>query len=120
MKSESCNRIEIQGLEVYANVGVPEQERATPQRLLLDVELELGVSFSAMEDCVERTVDYDCLSKDLSEFVAERPRKLIETLAFECANWMTKKHPVVRAKVRVRKFILPETEFVAVVSEVSV
>jgi len=119
MKSESCNCIEVWGLEVFARVGVPDEERANPQRLLLDMELDVNLPFSAMEDDVEKTVDYACLSTELTELAAEQPRKLIETLAFDCANWVMQKYPVIRVRVRVRKFILPETEFVAVVSEIS-
>ena len=109
-------KIEIRSLEVWARVGVPEEERKNLQRLLLDVEVLPQESFAGMRDSIERTVDYAAMTEDLTDFCAKTPRKLIETLAFECAERIVESYPAKEARVRVKKFILPSTEYVAVES----
>lgn len=108
------NEIVIKGLEVMARVGVPDAERKTPQRLLVDVVIESLTPFSVLDDDIARTVDYDTASRRIMALAAERPRRLIETLANEIAGMIVSEFPAARATVEVRKFILPNTECVAV------
>lgn len=108
------NVILIQGLEVFARVGVPEEERARPQRLLVNAVVEPLIAFDELGDEIARTVDYDAASRRLAEIAAERPRKLIETLASEMAGALIGEFPARRAEIEIRKFILPQTEHVAV------
>lgn len=104
----------IQKLEVFARIGVPDEERATAQRLLVNAAIEPLMPFHELEDEITHTVDYDAACRRLVELAAERPRKLIETLAAEMAKTLTTEFPARRAEVEVRKFILPNTEYVAV------
>jgi dihydroneopterin aldolase len=106
--------IEIQGLEVFCRIGVPDEERMAEQRLLLDVSMEPIVPFAELEDSIERTVDYHAVSVGLASLAVARSRRLIETLAQDAADWIVENHAVRSVKVRVRKFILPQTEWVAV------
>lgn len=115
MKGEE---IEVRGLEVFANIGVPASERGERQRLLLDVEIEAEKPFAEMEDEIEATVDYYKVTRGLIVLAAEKPRKLIETLAVDCARWVLENYPARRVAVRVRKFILSEAEWVGVRTEV--
>lgn len=108
------NMILIQGLEVFARIGVPEEERATPQRLLINARIEPLAAFHELNDDIAHTVDYDAASRRLAEVAAERPRQLIETLAAEMAQMLATEFPARRAEIEVRKFILPNTEYVAV------
>jgi len=108
------DRIEIRNLAVHARVGVPETERAEPQKLLVSLEIEPRLSFWAMEDRIENTVDYAAVCETLKTVAAARPRQLIETLAEEMATAVLAEYPVWRLAVEIRKFILPDTEYVAV------
>ena len=82
-EGETDERIEIRRLEVSARVGVPEEERAEPQRLLVSLELIPEAPFGDLHDEISRTVDYYQVARRVRTLVAERPRKLIETLASE-------------------------------------
>lgn len=106
--------IEIKGLEIDTYIGVPEEERQHAQRLLVDVLLQPRRQFGAMADRIEATVDYYELSKQILLWAGERPRLLIETLADEIATRTLKSYPVTEVRVTLRKFILPNTEYVAV------
>ena len=52
------SRISIVDLEVFYRVGVPDAERAQPQRLLLTVEMESDFSAAAKSDSIADTIDY--------------------------------------------------------------
>ncbi len=106
--------IRIHGLEVFHRVGVPEAERARAQRLLLDLEMEVDVTDAAAGDDLSRTIDYSAVSRRLRELGAGREWRLIETLAVEVADVLLHEFGARRARVEVRKFILPEAEYVAV------
>jgi dihydroneopterin aldolase len=117
--SRRRSQIFLEGLAVSCRIGVPEEERATPQELWLDVEIEVTLPFGEMKDEIERTVDYAELARELGDLAAVRPRRLIETLAADCVRHLLAYAIIERARVRVRKKILPETDFVAVIYEES-
>jgi dihydroneopterin aldolase len=112
MKAERI--ISIQALEVMAKVGVPDEERAAPQRLLLDLRFASLTQPEHLNDDITLTVDYAALSQRIQEIVLERPRKLIETLADELAEQLQKEFSLRWVELTIRKFILPQTEWVAV------
>lgn len=108
------DEITIRGLEVMSHVGVPDEERAHPQRLLVDVTFTPRISFESVGDDIRSTVDYYAASQRIVSLAAERPRRLIETLAADIAACVLNEFPAESVDVEVRKFILPNTEYVAV------
>lgn len=110
----SANEILIQGLAVESVIGVPEAERAAPQRLLINATIIPLVPFSELRDDLAQTVDYDAAARRIAALAGERERRLIETLAAEMAEMLVREFPASQATVEVRKFILPQTEYVAV------
>lgn len=100
--------IRLNGLELVCSIGVPDEERAEPQRLTADVELVPSMFFAEAGDDLARTVDYDALSKRLMAVAAERPRRLVETLVHDLACCCVEEFGARRAAVEVHKFILPE------------
>jgi dihydroneopterin aldolase len=108
------DRIIITDLEVFYRVGVPDAERAQPQRLLLSLELELDFTAAAAGDDLSRTVDYFGLTRRLLALGEGRSWKLIETLAVDVAQGVLQDFAVQRVTVEVKKFILPETRHVGV------
>jgi FolB domain-containing protein len=106
--------ITIQDLEVRYCVGVPDAERAQPQRLLLTIVMEHDFGAAAEADDLARTIDYFAVSQRLRRFGEGRSWRLIETLAVEIAELLRSEFGVARVTVEVKKFILPETRWVAV------
>jgi FolB domain-containing protein len=106
--------IEIRGLEVMACVGVPEEERAVPQRLLLDLRFAALDQPADLGDDIAATIDYFDLSRRVVAFAGERPRKLIETLVDELADHLMSAYPIRWIEITVRKFILTDAEWVSV------
>ncbi|HBH26518.1 MAG TPA: dihydroneopterin aldolase [Rhodospirillaceae bacterium] len=90
----------LEGLEILAPVGVHPAERAGPQRLLLDVTLEVE---PPADDAIAQAVDYETLAQDIRSLAAQRHRDLLETLAAEVAA-LARANPGVRGgRVALRK-----------------
>ena len=114
MRHPEQDFIEIRGLRATTHIGVPVAERDKPQELLIDLRFCPKLRFSHMPDAIDAAVDYAAVVERVKKIAAERPRQLIETLADEIATTLLLDYAVTRVEVRVRKFILPETEHVAV------
>jgi dihydroneopterin aldolase len=108
------DQILISQLELSSSVGVPEDERSLPQRLTASLVLEPRRGFDALEDRLENTVDYASLTRIVQQIARGRPRQLIETLAEEIAGQLLVRFPLAAVEVELRKYILPDTEYVAV------
>jgi 7,8-dihydroneopterin aldolase/epimerase/oxygenase len=104
----------IEDLEVHYRVGVPASERAEPQRLLLCVELVHDFTEAAASDDLHRTLDYYAVTRRLLEYGQGRSWRLIETLAVQIAELVLEEFQAATVRVTVKKFILPETRYVAV------
>lgn len=108
------DRIQVQGLRLETRVGVPDEERAEPQEVAIDLLLVPDSRLSGLGDEIGRTVDYYEVTQALARVAAEGERKLIETLAEDLAKAALDFDGVVAVTVTVRKFILPETDWVSV------
>lgn len=108
------NEIIIRKLAVTARVGITEVERQESQQLLINVIITPSKAFTELADDITRTVDYYEVSRRIIHLAGDRPRKLIETLAVEIVDLVLAEFAANRVEVEVRKFILPDTEYVAV------
>jgi len=107
--------IRVVDLEVWAHLGVPDEERAQPQRLLISLEMSVDCfSHAAVADDVSRTVNYFDVAQQVKKLAAERPRKLLETLAEEIATDLLKTFPIKKLTLEIKKFILPDADYVSV------
>ena len=108
------SRISIVDLEVFYRVGVPDAERAKPQRLLLTVEMESDFSKAAQTDAIADTIDYFAVTQRLLKFGEGREWKLIEKLAADVADMILSEFRPQSVTVEVKKFPIPEARHVAV------
>jgi 7,8-dihydroneopterin aldolase/epimerase/oxygenase len=104
----------ISELEVAYQVGVTADERSTPQRLLLSLELSHDFAKAAASDELTATINYDALCRRLSSFGHNREWKLIETLAVDVAEMVLKDFGPLAVVVEVKKFIIPQARYVGV------
>ena len=106
--------ISIVDLEVFLHVGVSDEERAKPQRLLLSVDMELDISSAAMSDRLSRTIDYYNVAQQLLKYGEGRSWKLIERLASEVADEVLSQFQPQSVTVEVKKFPIPQARYVSV------
>ena len=104
-------------LEVHYHVGVPDEERARPQRLLISVEMDADFQKAARWDDLRETIDYYAVSRRILRFGEGRSWLLIERLAVDLAEIILSEFRPARVVVEVRKFILPEARHVSVRTE---
>lgn len=110
----AADRILINGLELPVQIGVPEEERAGWQTLRADLELELVGRVEEFAEDLTATVDYDAVAREVRQLAAEKPRKLIETLAGEIAQALLGRSLISGVSVTIRKRILPGVDDVSV------
>ncbi|MEM7601048.1 MAG: dihydroneopterin aldolase [Verrucomicrobiota bacterium] len=107
--------IHIKGLRLVTTVGVPDEERARPQTVAVNVSITLAKSFKGFDDQLEHTLDYFRVSEELREVASSGERKLIETLAEDLAATVLAFDGVSAVTLEVEKFILADCDSVSVV-----
>ena len=107
--------IRIVDLEVFAHIGVPDAERREPQRLLISLEMGAdSFAHASGTDNLAWTVNYADVAQHVKNQVEKRSRKLLETLAEELASDLLKSFPIRKITVEIKKFILPDAQYVSV------
>jgi dihydroneopterin aldolase len=104
--------IHIEQLELFARVGVPTSERSEPQRLIFNITL--WPKIAELHDDIANTVNYSAVAERVKEFVNQHDYKLIETLAEEMAAHLLAQFNLRKIAVEVRKFVLPDANYVSV------
>ena len=111
------DKIWLYGIDCRCRVGVPEVERAKPQKILIDVGLELDISRAAARDDFRLTADYWAIEKAVRAEAETGERRLVETLAERVAKVVLAKDRKVAAVtviVRKKPAVMPRTREVAV------
>src|SRR6478752_2049114 len=108
-------RIAIVDLEVHYCVGVTDQERAKPQKLLLTVEMNLDFNAAAMTDRVEKTINYQRVADDLLQFGEGRSWRLLEKLVSNIADHVLSEYEPESVYVEAKKFVIPQAGYVSAV-----
>jgi len=106
--------ISIIDLEVFYCVGVTEDERAMPQRLLLSLDMEFDFSSAALSGRIGRTIDYFAVSQRLLKLGENRKWKLIESVATDIADKIILEFRPQNVTVEVKKFAIPAARYVSV------
>jgi FolB domain-containing protein len=114
MSSEVDSKIHISQLELMASIGVPEEERASPQRLTISITIWPTRGGGDLGDDIERTVNYAAVCAETKKYVRDRSDRLIETLADEVSRHLLEVFEIRRITIELRKYILPDVEFVSV------
>jgi 7,8-dihydroneopterin aldolase/epimerase/oxygenase len=107
------SKISIVDLEVFYCLGVPEAERAKPQRLLVSVDLSFDFSAAAISDRLERTINYHEIAQELLKFGEGRSWKLLERLVTNIADTLMIHYKPQVVTVEVKKFPIPQARYIS-------
>ena len=113
-------RIFLRDYEIIASIGIHEFERQNPQRIIVDVSLDLANDMppDTAEDRIETVLDYDFLRDRISEIVEGRHFNLQETLCAEILTTCLQPNKVLAARVSTRKpDVYPDCDSVGVEME---
>ena len=108
------SRISIVDLEVFYCVGLTDEERAKPQRLLITVEMDFDFSLAASSDRIERTINYHTLAQRLLRFGEGKSWRLLEKLVTNLADMILKEFHPQTVTVEIKKFPLSQARYVSV------
>jgi 7,8-dihydroneopterin aldolase/epimerase/oxygenase len=108
------SKITIVDLEVSWCVGVSDEERAKPQRLLVTVDMSLDFSSASVSDRIEKTINYQTVAEGLLKFGDGRSWKLLEKLAANIADWILDEFKPQAVMVEIKKFCVPQAKFISV------
>src|SRR5438552_397884 len=106
--------IRIADLEVFFRVGVSDEERARPQRLLISINLGRELRFADASDDLRKTNDYFAVVQRILGLGEGSEWKLIEALAEEIAAILLEEFGSPGVVVEVKKFIIPQAQSVSV------
>lgn len=104
------DRILVSGLRVETRVGWTDEERARPQVLLVDLDVETEVSAAANSDDLADTVDYGSLISEVARYVSSQEARLLERLAAEVAEMVSAMKGVKSVSVEIAKEVVPVPE----------
>lgn len=98
------DKIRLSGLTCLANIGVLQEERETPQEILVDLVLHADLEVAAQTDDFEKAIDYQELVEQVQRTVQEGHFQLVETLATRLCEQILDDRRIVTVEVAVRKF----------------
>lgn len=106
----------INGLHLATRVGVTPEERATPQRVVVDVVVSTNLAAAGRSDDLRETIDYAALIASVADAVESEEANLLETLAHRIVARVEEIKEATGVTVEVWKEIVPVEEEVDRVS----
>ncbi|MFN7952606.1 MAG: dihydroneopterin aldolase [bacterium] len=97
------SRLRLENLVFWTHLGVGDAERAVPQEISLDLDLEVDTARAAESDSVVDTVDYIEVVERVGALVRASENRLVERLAARIADLVLSDARVSRVQVVLRK-----------------
>jgi 7,8-dihydroneopterin aldolase/epimerase/oxygenase len=93
----------VKDLEIDALLGIYPEEKARPQRIIVNIDLSVKEGNDPTSDDIKNVVSYEIVVKKVERIVAQGHVNLIETLAELIAGACLKDARVMAARVRIEK-----------------
>lgn len=87
------DKVRIEGLEVFANHGVYEEETKLGQKFVVSVTLYADLRRAGETDELENTIDYDAVCHTIDSYLREHTFKLLEAAAEGLAGQLLMEYP---------------------------
>ncbi len=97
------HRLFVRGLTLPCRIGVHRHERDAPQRVRINVELEIRDLQSPRRDVISEVVSYDDVVAGVKQLVGSDHINLVESLADRIVEFCLKDLRVERVKIMVEK-----------------
>ncbi len=111
------DRLAITAIVCRCRIGVTEEERSTPQKLEVDLELRVDLEAAGRSARLEDTIDYRDVHARVRDHLEQNTFRLVEAAARGVLDIVLEQFPVRLAVVRVRKYVLPGVAHVEVQME---
>ncbi|HEY3594772.1 MAG TPA: dihydroneopterin aldolase [Polyangiaceae bacterium] len=100
-------RLQLVGIRFRANIGTSRFERATPQDIVVDVELDLPLAALPKRDLRREVIDYEFVARQAVEVGLAEPYRLLETYVERLVNQLLNETPARRVRVSATKLRVP-------------
>ncbi|MCC6263143.1 MAG: dihydroneopterin aldolase [Bryobacterales bacterium] len=97
------DRIHLFDVRLPCRIGVPPEERAQRQEIVLDVSMETSLRLPALSEEVADTIDYAAVLDLIAKVVAGREWVLVETLAEAICAAVLAEFPADSVRILLRK-----------------
>ncbi|HHV6871328.1 dihydroneopterin aldolase [Haemophilus influenzae] len=97
------DRIFIEELTVFAQIGVYDWEQQIKQKLVFDLEMAWDCKQAAETDDVEYCLNYAEVSQVIIDYVESKPFLLIERVAYEVAELLESRYQFQGLKIKLSK-----------------
>lgn len=93
----------VKDLKVDALIGIYPEEKTTPQKIIVNIDLSVKEGDNPLSDDIKNVVSYEIVVKKVEEIVAAGHVGLAETLAERIAAACLRDKRVMAARVRIEK-----------------
>ncbi|WP_233116223.1 dihydroneopterin aldolase [Aggregatibacter actinomycetemcomitans] len=93
----------IEGLTVFAQIGIYDWEQQIKQKLIFDVEMAWGTRQAATADDVQFALNYAEVSQFIIDYVQSKPFLLIERVANEVAEKLQQQFKISWLRLKLSK-----------------
>ena len=108
----------IEQLKISTTIGAHAFEQQIQQLIILDIAMQAELTAAICNDDLQYTIDYQQVSKVITNFVAKQTFKLIESLAAAIADLLLQQFNISWIKLTLKKpGALPNTHCVGVTIE---
>jgi dihydroneopterin aldolase len=97
------DKIILHGCVFHPSLGVPAEERAQRQPIILDVELSFDIRPAAESENLSDTIDYQAVHILLKNHLEGKEFVLVETMIESTAELLLKNFPAERVFLRLKK-----------------
>ncbi|OOF54654.1 dihydroneopterin aldolase [Rodentibacter genomosp. 2] len=97
------DRIFIEELTVFAQIGVYDWEQQIQQKLVFDIEMAWNCKKAAETDDVQYCLNYAEVSRFVLDYVQAKPFLLIERVAYEVAEQLQKSFSIPWLRLKLSK-----------------
>ncbi|HHF3489937.1 TPA: dihydroneopterin aldolase [Haemophilus influenzae] len=97
------DRIFIEELTVFAQIGVYDWEQQIKQKLVFDLEMAWDCKQAAETDDVAYYLNYAEVSQAIIDYVESKPFLLIERVAYEVADLLESRYQLQGLKIKLSK-----------------
>jgi FolB domain-containing protein len=87
--------LHVERIEAQCTIGVTERERATKQRIVINLKLKVDFGRVAVSDAIQDSVDYRLVAGRVIAEVEKSSVQLIETLAAHLCRTILTEYPEV-------------------------
>ncbi|OOF49996.1 dihydroneopterin aldolase [Rodentibacter genomosp. 1] len=97
------DKVFIEELTVFAQIGVYDWEQQIKQKLIFDLEMAWDCRKAAETDDVQHCLNYAEVSQFILDYVQSKPFLLIERVAYEVADQLLQRFGILWLRLKISK-----------------